>query len=98
MGVDRSLFHYSVTILTHRAEVLAALRGLSFKAQETESKYVLWGGTGEKDWQKHHHQVRFFFSDSEYRSNFLKWATELLPPGSWQNVGDSDELPMPERD
>jgi hypothetical protein len=78
--------------------VLAALRGLSFKAQETESKYVIWGGTGEKDWLKHHHQVRFFFSKSDYRVNFLKWATELLTPGSWQNVGESDEVAMPEKE
>ena len=94
--VDHALFHYSVTIFTRRREVLAALRGLSFAAQRKISPYKTWGGTDEGSWRKKHFHARFYFTDPEFRSNFLGWATDLLKPGTWQQIGepnDDDSMP-----
>jgi hypothetical protein len=98
-AVDRTLFRYSVTLFTRQREVLAALRGLSFAAQRTVSPYVTWNGTDERSWREHHYHARFYFTDPEYRSNFLDWAADLLKPGSWQQIGEPiDDDPMPEKE
>lgn len=95
-SVDHRLYRYSVTILTRRREVLAALRGLSFAAQRKISPYPTWAGTSEDAWEKHHHHARFHFTDPVFRSEFLEWATDLIKPGSWTRIGESDDDPLPE--
>ncbi len=93
--VDRRLFHYSVTILTRQREVLHALRGLSFAAQAKINSYITWSGTTEESWKKHHCHARFHFTDPTFRSDFLQWAADLIKPGSWTKVGESDDDPLP---
>ena len=95
--VDHTLYRYSVTIFTRQREVLAALRGLSFGAQRKVNPYVTWNGTKEAAWRKHNFHVRFYFTEAMFRSDFLEWATDLLKPGSWQQIGEPiDDQPMPE--
>ena len=79
MSIDHSLYHYSVTICTPQREVFAALRGLSFAAQRKVNSYVTWKGTTEKLWNKHHHHAKFHFTELRFRSDFLQWATEIVP-------------------
>lgn len=93
--VDRSLFHYSVTILTRQREVLHALRGLSFAAQSEVNRYTASSGTTEDSWKKHHCHARFYFTDPMFRAEFLEWATDLIKPGSWEKIGESDDHPLP---
>ncbi len=92
--IDRSQYHYSVTIFTKHREVFAALRGLSFAAQAAVNRYITWKGTTEKMWAKRHNHAKFHFTDPQFRSDFLKWAVEFIKPGSWTKIGESDDDPL----
>jgi hypothetical protein len=59
--------------------------------------FVTWSGTDEDSWNKHNKHARFYFTTPEFRTDFLTWATDLLKPGSWQQIGEpNDDEPMPD--
>ena len=86
-------FHFSINVLTDDLAVLHCLRGLSMFAQQDGNKRIPWGGTKENDWERHHHLVTFHFTSQLYREAFEQQALRLLPEGSWEKVGYSDENP-----
>ncbi len=86
-------YHFSITVSTDDLAVLHCLRGLSMFAQKEGNKRIPWGGTGEQNWERHHHQVTFHFTLPVYRAEFEQQAKRLLSGGVWSKVGDSDENP-----
>jgi hypothetical protein len=92
--VDHSLYCYSVTVFTRHREVFAALRGMSFAAQDAINRYVTWKGTTEAIWKRRHYHAKFHFTDPAFRSSFLAWATQFLKDGSWTTIGESDNDPL----
>jgi len=86
-------YRYSVTIKTDDLAVLHCLRALSQYAERTGLKFIAWGGTTERDWERDNNCVTFHFSDSEYRDSFIKEASRLLPKELWIKVKENDNDP-----
>jgi hypothetical protein len=83
--------HFSLTCTTSDSAVLHCLRGLSQWAEKLAPRNITWGGTGEKDWQDSHGKFTLFFSDPEYRENFIRRGKQLLP-NLWEVVSQRDDL------
>jgi len=52
--VDVAQFHYSVTVLVRRREVLYAIRGLSMAAQRSINNKIPWRGVTDASWIARH--------------------------------------------
>src|SRR5689334_25449601 len=95
---DYERCHYSVSCETHDLAVLHCLRSLSqFAEGSTIPKSIPWGGTKEAAWKKNDYVVTFRFTSPDFRDDFLKEATRLLPKELWTKVGASDNDPASRR-
>ncbi len=89
--VDATAFHYSITVLTKRREVLYALRALSMAAQRQVNNKIPWSGVTDASWKARAGLATFHFTSNAFRKQFTEWAKELLPSVTWSYVGDSDD-------
>ena len=96
MAVRDKDYHFSVTLLIEELPVLYCLRALSMFSQKTGNVYKPWKKAGKKEWERNH-IVSFHFTSPDYRSEFIRLSNELLAD-RWENVGDSDDNPLPEGD
>ena len=89
--VDSTAFHYSVTVMTKRREVLYGLRALSMAAQREVNNKIPWSGVTDASWKARGGLATFHFTSKDFRAQFAEWAEELLPGTTWSYVGDSDD-------
>jgi len=93
MGLDYTLYRFSVTIHSNDLAVVGCLRALSQYSQKTGNNRIPWGATKDADWRRDHYRVTFRFSTTEYRQAFLLEANRLLPEATWEVVGTRDDDP-----
>lgn len=90
-SVNSAAFHYSVTVLTKRREVLYALRAFSMAAQREVNNKIPWSGVTDASWKARGGLATFHFTTVGFRKQFADWAKELLPGTAWSYVGESDD-------
>ena len=82
---------FSITVHTDDLAVVNCLRALSKYSQKTGNNNIPWGGTKDRDWESHGHEVTFYFSD-------LSELKRLLPLKLWREASRDDARhPRPAR-
>jgi len=81
---------FSITIHTDDLAVVNCLRALSKYSQKTGNNNIPWGGTRDRDWESHGHEVTFYFSDPTYREGFVAESRRLLPLQLWLELSRDD--------
>jgi hypothetical protein len=81
-------FKYSITIQCESLALLAALRGLAWRAEKTQKKQVATKGTKEAVWSSNGHKATFYFTTPNSRDEFVAIAHEALVP-KWFEVDGS---------
>lgn len=84
---------FSVTCYTDDLAVVHCLRALCQYAEKECRPQIAWGGTTEKAWRRDGRRITLRFTEPLFRDKFLQEAMRLLPEGSWQETGRSDNDP-----
>jgi len=85
--------HYSITVHTTDLAVLYCLRALVDYAQKTGNTRIPWGGASKENWARNNQNVKFYFSQPDYREYFIEEAIRVLPKGSWSKTKQNDNDP-----
>lgn len=95
---DYERCRFSVACKTEDAAVLHCLRALAQFAEGSNiPKSIPWGGTKEAEWRRADFVATFRFTAPDYRQRFVEEVERLLPSGSCEIVGQSDNDPAQRR-
>ena len=85
--------HYSITVHTVDLAILYCLRALADYAQKTGNNKIPSGGTTKECWERNNKNVKFHFSNPEYREGFVAEAFRVLPKNLWSKTKQNDDDP-----
>ena|SRR5258706_11144310 len=96
-AVDRSQFHYSVTLSTKRREVMYAMRAISMAAQREVNNRIPWSHVTDQSWRAADGCVTFYFTSISIRTKFVEWIKAILNEDTWRFESEDDGKTAPDK-